>query len=149
MKFDKPLIAMLLSIIGALPVGIFVEIMIFFHLTTINFFKASSMMYMKQGSILLGILSYIGYSAFLGLLMYHSPKMLGNDYFIIKCMFISMFSESLLFIIFGTLAGNMLLVQNTSGNYVHASAAALGGITRGFLINKYLFKRSYSFGGNK
>ncbi|AFM43166.1 hypothetical protein Desaci_4316 [Desulfosporosinus acidiphilus SJ4] len=141
LQYDKPLIAMLLSILGAIPVGIFVEIMKFFHLTTVTFFQASSMMFIKEGSPLLGILSYIGYSAFLGLVMYHSPKILGNDYFVIKCLFISMFAESLLFIIFGTLVGNIHLVQNTSGNYVHACAAAMGGLSRGFLIKRYLFKQ--------
>lgn len=59
-KFDKPLIAMFLSIIGALPAGIFTGIMIYFHFTTISAPKATSMMFIREGSLSLGILSHIG-----------------------------------------------------------------------------------------
>jgi hypothetical protein len=31
-------------------------------------------------------------------------------------------------------------MQNVSGNFVHAPAAALGGLCVGFLMEKYLFK---------
>lgn len=139
MNYDRPLIAILLSIAGAIPVGIFLEIMKFFGLTRINALEATSMMFIPEGSLLLGILSHIGYSAVLGLILYYSPKLLGFDYFPLKAMFLSMVAESLLFIIFGTLIKNPSMIQNTSSNYTLASAAALGGLSRGYLIKRYLF----------
>lgn len=139
LKFDKPLIAILLSILGAVPVGIYMEIMKFLHLTTITALQSTSMMFIPEGSLVLGILSHMGYSAVLGLILYYSPKVLGTDYFPLKSMFISMVTEALLFVIFGTLARNESMLQNAVGNYVHASAAALGGLSRGFLIKRYLF----------
>lgn len=139
LKYDKPLTAMVLSILGALPAGIFSEIIKSFHLTTITFSEATSMMYIKEGSTVLGILSYIGYSAVLGLILYYSPKILGIDYYIIKAIFICMVAESILFILFGNLANNKFMMQDAVGNYMMAIAAALGGLGRGYLIKRYLF----------
>jgi len=139
-KFDKPLLAMLFSILGAIPAGIFTEIMKALHLTTISAPLATSMMFIRQGSAVLGILSHIGYSAVLGLVLYYSPKIIGTDYYLLKAVFISMLAESILFIVFGNLVGNEHMLQDTVGNYVQAGAAAIAGLTRGYLIKRYLFK---------
>lgn len=56
-------------------------------------------------------------------------------------MLISMVSESLLFIIFGTFMQNENMIQTVAGNYTMASAAALGGLCRGYLIKEYLFTK--------
>lgn len=139
MNLNKPLIAILLSILGAIPAGIFIEIMKYFHLTTLNAFEGLSMMFIRQGSWTLGILAYMGYSAVLGLVLYYGSQISGTDYFPIKSMFISMLAEAIFYIIFGTLPRNEFLIQNASGNYVFASTAAIGGLCRGFLMKKYLF----------
>lgn len=141
LKFDKPVVAMLLSIIGVIPAGIFTEIMIYFHFTTISAPKATSMMFIREGSMALGILSHIGYSAFLGLFLYYSPKLVGIDHYLIKAVFISMFAEAILFIVFGTLTRNEYMIQDTTGNYIQASAAAIAGLVRGYLIKRYLFAK--------
>lgn len=133
---------MLLSILGALPAEVFTELMRFLHLTTISAPEAASMMFIRQGSLALGILAHIGYSAVLGLVLYYSPKILGTDYFPVKAMFISMVAESILFIVFGTLIRNEYMLQNTAGNYVQATAAAIAGLCRGYLIKRYLFDKS-------
>ena len=147
LKFDKPLIAMFLSTIGALPVAIFSEPMKFFHFTTISGTEMTSMMFIREGSVSLGILSHIGYSSILGLALYYSPKIFGFDYYLIKAIFISMVAEALLFIVFGTFTRNEYMMQDVVGHYVLASAAAIGGLSRGYLIKKYLFrtrlKRNY------
>ncbi len=143
-KFDKPLIAMILSIIGAIPAGIFSEIMIFFRFTTISAPKATSMMFIREGSLALGVLSHIGYSAILGLFLYYTPKFVGIDHYLIKAVFISMFAEAILFIVFGTFMRNEYMIQNAAGNYSQASAAAIAGLVRGYLIKRYLFEKPNS-----
>jgi hypothetical protein len=40
-----------------------------------------------------------------------------------------------------TLGGNKYLMQNAIGNYVLASAAAISGLFRGFLIKRYLYRK--------
>jgi hypothetical protein len=143
-EYNKPLIAMLLSILGALPAGIFTEVMKSYNLVTFNAAELISMMFIREGSFLLGILAYIGYSAVLGLILYYSPKLLGLDYFVLKAMFLSMVAESLFYIVFGSFMRNEFLLQDAIGNYVLSSAAAIGGIVRGFLIRKYLFQNIYT-----
>jgi hypothetical protein len=55
-----------------------------------------------------------------------SVEVWGDDYFPIKTMLISMTLQSLIFNVFGVLGHNDKLIQSVSGNYVHASAAAIG-----------------------
>lgn len=141
MKYDKPLLAIFYSIVATVPVGIYSEIMKFYHFTTISALEATSMMFIREGSTSLGVLSHIGYSAVLGLILYYSAKILGTDFFPIKAMLISMVGESLLFIIFGTFMQNENMIQSVVGNYTLASAAALGGLCRGYLIKEYLFTK--------
>jgi len=140
-KFNKPLTAVLLSIIGGLPAGIFSSIMKHFHLTNITSLESTSMMYIRQGSMTLGILSAIGFATVLGLIIYYSAAILGTDYFPIKSMILTMLAESILFIVFGTLANNPNMIQDVTGNYIHAASAALSGLFRGFLMKKYLFNQ--------
>ncbi|HYH02074.1 MAG TPA: hypothetical protein VEC37_03160 [Bacillota bacterium] len=58
----------------------------------------------------------------------------------LKAMFLTMTSESMMFNIFGILGKNEQLIQNVSGNFVHAATAGLGGLFAGYLMKKYLFK---------
>lgn len=141
MKYDKPLLAIFYSILGSIPAGIYLEIMKFYHFTDISAFQATSMMFIREGSTYLGILSYLGYSAVLGLILYYSAKVLGTDSFPIKALFISMVAESLLFIIFGNIMNNENMIQTVAGNFTYASAAALGGLCRGYLMKEYLFTK--------
>lgn len=141
MKYNKPLLAILYTFLGGIPVGLYLEIMKFYHFTDISALQATSMMFIREGSTSLGILSFLGYSMVLGLILYYSAKILGTDFFPIKALIISMIAESLLFIIFGNLMGNENMIQTVTGNFTHASAAALGGFCRGYLIKEYLFTK--------
>jgi hypothetical protein len=138
MKFNKPLLAVLLSIIGGIPASIFTQIMIWLHLTSITAPEAASLMFLKQSSMALGILAHIGYSSVLGLVIYYSAIVLGTDYFPLKAMIISMVAESLLFIIF---VSGSPQSQGVSGNFVHAGAAAIAGLSRGYLIKRFIFNK--------
>ena len=42
--------------------------------------------------------------------------------------------QALIFSIYGILGGQSELVQSVSGNYVHASAAATGGLIIGYIL---------------
>lgn len=141
MKYNKPLKAVLLSIIAGIPGGVFSTAMKYLHLTDISALEAISMMYIPQGSMYLGFLATVGFGAIIGLVVYYSAMILGTDYFPVKSMIIIMFAESIVFIVFGTLAKNEYLIQDTLGNYVHATSAALSGLFSGYLYKKYLFTK--------
>lgn len=81
MKYDKPLLAILYSIVGIVPIGIYVEIMKFYHFTNISALQATSMMFIREGSTTLGILSHIGYSAVLGLILFIAQRSLERIFF--------------------------------------------------------------------
>ncbi len=138
MKYDKPLLAMLIGILGGIPVEIYTQLMKYFQLTTVSAAESISMMWMEEGSWLIGGLGVIGFGSWVGLIIYYGTKILGADYLIIKAIILTMTAESLLFNIFGTLGKNPYLIQDQSGNLVHASAAAIGGLSVGFLMKKYL-----------
>lgn len=138
LKLDRPLTAVLLSIIGDLVSVIYTTIMKYFEFATLTSPVVISMMFIREGSMFLGILASIGFSTVVGLTVYYSAKVLGADYFPIKSMIITMTAEAVLVIVFGTLANNPHLAISVTEHYVHASSAALAGLTRGLLIKRYL-----------
>ncbi|MGD9154330.1 MAG: hypothetical protein PVG90_02350 [Bacillota bacterium] len=141
MKTDQPLLAILIGTLSGPVIESYSRIMKHFGLTTISALEAISLMWLTEPSWLLGILGALGEGAWVSLIIYYSAHIWGTDYFPIKAMLIAMTSESLIFNIFGILGGNEHLVQNVSGNYVHASAAAFSGLLVGFLMKKCLFEK--------
>jgi hypothetical protein len=136
---DKSLFAILIGMVAGPTSEIFTQIMKHFGLTNLSSQEAVSLMWLREPSWLLGILGALGLGAWVSLIMYYSVKIWGTDYFPIKAILIGMTSESLIFNIFGVLGRNELLVQDVSGNCVHATAAALAGLAVGFLMKKFLF----------
>lgn len=139
MKYDEPLRAMLFGIIPAPFFEGFTQIMKQMGLTTISTFEALSLMWMREPSWILGILAVTGIGAWLGLIVYHSTKILGTDYLTYKALLIVISCQFLIFSIFGNLGGNQQLIQNVNGQLVHASAAAIWGLLTGFLLRRYIF----------
>jgi hypothetical protein len=84
-------------------------------------------MWIREPSLILGILAVIGIGAWLGLIVYHSAKILGIDYLPYKALLILISCQFLIFSIFGNLGGNQQSNQNVSGQFVHAAAAAIWG----------------------
>jgi hypothetical protein len=117
----------------------FTQLMKYLGLTNLSALEAISLMWVKEPSWVLGILGALGVGAWVSLIMYYSTRVWGTDHFPIKAMLIGMTSESLVFNIFGILAKNERLIQNVSGNYVHATAAALAGLAAGFFLKRFIF----------
>ncbi|MDO0826092.1 hypothetical protein [Desulfosporosinus nitroreducens] len=141
MKLDKPLLAIAVGYIALIPAEIFTQIMKYYKFTSVSAFEAMSMLWTPEGSFLLGILAALGIASWGILIIYYSAKIWGTDYFPLKSMFLVMTIESLIFSIFGVLNKNPDLVQNISGNYVHAFGAAIGGLCVGLLLKRYVFPK--------
>ncbi|NLO97958.1 MAG: hypothetical protein GX091_07810 [Peptococcaceae bacterium] len=139
MKHDRIVLAMLLCIISFIPIEIITQIAKRLHLTNISGLEAMSMIWLPEGSIILGILAGFGIGCWHGLVVYYSTKLWGTDYFPFKSMLLAMTGQSLTFSIFGVLGRNNYLIQDVCGNYVHAFAAACSGVLLGYLFKKYLF----------
>lgn len=141
MKTSKPFKAVLLGIAAGPVSEIFTQIMKYLGFTTLSAFEAVSLMWVKEPSWLLGNLGALGMGTWISLFIYYSAKIWGIDYFPLKAMLIGMTSESLIFNIFGILGKNERLIQDTKGNFVHATAAALAGLVVGYLMKKFLFEK--------
>ena len=139
MKLNKPLFAIAISYLGFIPLEIYTQIMKYYGLTNVSGLESMSMMWIPEGSLVLGVLAGLGIGAWYSLITYYSVKIWGTDYFPIKAALLAMTSEALMFSIYGVLARNPNLTQDVSGNYVHASAEAIGGICVGLLLKRFLF----------
>lgn len=143
MRTDKPTKAILIGMVAGPVFEPFTLIMKHFGLTDLTATEAISLMWLKEPSWILGILGAIGIAAWVSLIMYCSIRLWGIDYFPLKTLLIAMTSESLVFNIFGILGKNERLIQGVSGNFVHATAAALAGLIVGFFMKWFLFGKDH------
>ena len=140
MKYDKPLVAVLLAMSVGIPVEIYTQIFKYFGLNQLSSFELTSIMMYSKGSWWVGLLTLFGTAGIIGLLMYEMARKLGTDYFAIKCAFVGTVTYGLIATIYGTLGKNPRFAELTvSGHYVQASAGLLGGLVAGLLIKKFLF----------
>jgi hypothetical protein len=139
MKYNKPLLAMILPSISLFPGEIFTQIMKYFNLTTLSTADVISMMWMPEGNWYIGIAGALGILFWAGLIIYYSTKIWGTAYLPVKAALIVMTIESFVFIIFGVLGKNLNVIQKASGNFVHLIAAAIIGLLLGLLLKRYVF----------
>lgn len=141
MKYDKPLIAMLIGVIVVIPLEFLTQIFKHLNITTISIFEFTSMMFIWEGNWLIGALSTPVVGALATFTLYHLTKIIGTDFLLFKGAIIGMFTWAIIDVIFGTLGKNNNIDQPILGHFAHASGAALAGVIAGFLMNKYLFNR--------
>ena len=128
------------GIVITIPQEIYTQIMKYFHLTNISACEASSMLYMKEPSWALGVLALPCVDTLGAIIFFYLLQIIGRDDLILKSVFYSMVVNSLLFQIFGTMVGNPNVIQDTAGNYVFASSAALAGLFGGIILKKFILK---------
>lgn len=138
MNYNKPLIAILIGAFVLIPLEIYTQVMKYLGLTTISSFELTSMMFMREGNWIIGGLAGPAVGALAVFVLYQLTKIIGSDYLPIKGAVIGMFTYAAIVVIFATLGRNPNMAQNVSGNLVHTSAAALGGLLAGILMRKYL-----------
>lgn len=138
MNYNKPLIALLIGAFVLIPLEIYTQAMKYLGLTTISSFELTSMMFMREGNWIIGGLAGPAVGALAVFVLYQLTKIIGSDYLPIKGTVIGMFTYAAIVVIFATLGRNPNMAQNVSGNLVHTSAAALGGLLAGILVRRYL-----------
>lgn len=139
MKYDKPLIAVLIGMLAIVPLEVYTQICKNLGLLKLSAFELTSMMMIKEGSLWLGLLTALGTGGLASLLLYRSARFLGNDYLYLKGAGIAMITYALIVILFGTLGGNSNLYMPVIAHYVSAIGAGLTGMLAGFLMQRYLF----------
>ena len=142
MKYDKPLLAFLIGTIIVIPIEITSLYAKHIGWTTVTNGEACSMMFIPQGSWRLGLLALPSVGGLAILILYYLTKIIGTDYLPLKGILIGMTTKSFVFVIFGTLAKNYHLIQNTTGNFFHSFNSGFAGFLAGILMKKYLFNES-------
>lgn len=142
MSYDKPLLAMFIGVIVIIPLEIMGLLFKHFGWITITHGEACSMMFMPEGSWTLGLLALPSVGSLAILILYYLTKLVGTDYLPIKGALIGMYTYSFVFTVFGTLANNQHMLQNTLGNYIFALSSGFAGFLAGILMKKYQFKNS-------
>lgn len=139
MKIDKPLGAYLIGMVIVIPLEI---ISLFFkHIgwVTATNGESCSMMFIPEGSWVLGLLALPSVGGLAILSLYLLTRIIGTDHLPLKGLIVGMVAKALVFTIFGTLANNHHLIQTPLGNYVIALNSGFGGFLGGVLMKKYLF----------
>lgn len=142
MKHDKPLGAIVIGIIVSIPLEIIGLLFKYLGLTTITNGEACSMMFIPEGSWILGLYALPSVAAVTFVILYYLTKIIGTDYLPIKGMISGMTAYAFIFTIFGTLVKNDLMIQSPLGNMIFSLDSGLAGFLGGFLMKKYLFKNS-------
>ncbi|HEX3048185.1 MAG TPA: hypothetical protein VHY08_25760 [Bacillota bacterium] len=138
MKTDQPIMAILLGLIPGPFVEGYTMLLKYFGLTNLTGAESLSLIWSSPPHLSWGIPTAFVQFTWINLVIYYSVRFWEADFFPVKALLLAMTGETLTFSIFGVLAGNQQIVQNVSGNYVHASA--MGGAITGFLYQKFLYK---------
>lgn len=139
---DKPLMAFLIGVIICIPIELTSILFKRLGVTTVTNGEACSMMFIPQGSWTLGLLALPSVAGLAILVFYLLTPILGTTHLPIKGIIVGMTTKAFVFAIWGTLAKNHYLIQNTSGNYFHSFNAGFAGFLAGILMQKYLFNET-------
>jgi len=144
MKYDKPIVAILLGAISSIPYEIFTRILVFLEIGKYSMYQLVSLMVtLDRPNSILGAVSSFIVSGSIATIFYYSLKKLDWDYLIIKSVVASLISWLILESIFMWLIEGRELIPHRPINdyYSEMFGATLYGITQGLLFEKYLLKR--------
>ncbi|NLY91041.1 MAG: hypothetical protein GX081_05480 [Firmicutes bacterium] len=140
MIVKKPFLLILYNLPGLPLAEGYTRLMKHLGFTNLTVLEALSLMWMEEPNWVLGILAFLGVSTWETLLVYYSTKFWGTDYLPLKGMLIVMTCQAIIFSLYGILGGQSQLAQSVTGNYVHASGAAFGGLLVGYILKKFIVK---------
>lgn len=139
MKYDKPLLAILIGIIATILFEGYMQIFKLLNLSPTSLFEANSTLFVDKPNWWIGALTGPMTGGLAGLIIYFSTKILGKDYLPIKGAFLVMFIWAVLQSTL-KLTRSSNLVNSVSGNYVMAIGSGIFGALMGYFIGKYLFR---------
>ncbi len=143
MKYDKPLVVMLIGAVSTIPFEIITRVLVYFGIAKYSVFELNSLMVtLSRPNAILGTFSTMIVSSGIALFFYYSLKILGWDYLVIKSITISFFSWLILEVFFMWLieGRNLVPYRPINDYYSELLGAVVFGITLGLLFRKYLLK---------
>lgn len=142
MKYDKPLLAVLIGMAVMFPLELYSQIFKYLDLTKVSTFEFTSLISENKPSWWVGLLAGPGIGGLAVLFIYYSPKWFGKDYLPLKAAFSGLVTYGLIDVIMVHMATKTQFKLSSLEHYVHASSGALGGLMAGFLLNRFVFKNN-------
>lgn len=147
MSYDKPLVALLIGVLSAIPYEIFTRLLVFFGIGKYSVYQLSSLIVtINRPTAFMGGVTASTVAGSIAVVFYYALKKLGWDYLIMKGLFAGLFSWVIMEAIYVWLIEGPKLIQPRpiSDYYLEMFGSALFGILLGLLFKKYLLKKSIS-----
>ena len=147
-KFDKPVIVILIACFATIPYEIFTRILLFFGYGKYSLYQLNSFVVTiteNRPDVVMGFIVSSAVGGVYGLLFYYSLEKLGTDYLILKAIFSSIFVWVILELVFtSTIEGKTISLRPISDYYGKMLGSIIYGITLGVLFRILLFKKLIS-----
>jgi len=143
LKYNKPLIAVVLGFLSTIPYETFTQISIYYGIGKYSLYHLTSLMVtLNRPRIILGLLMSFLVASTISVFFYYSTKILGTDYLISKSILISLIAWGIIETLFVAIIEGPQLINPRPINdyYLHMIGNIIFGLTMGILFKKYLFK---------
>lgn len=143
MNYNKTSLVLLIGILSTIPYEIFTRIMVAIGIAKYGVYELASLMItLNRPNLILGAVTSMILSGVIALVFYHSLKVFGWDYLLIKSIFFNLLSWLFLEIFFMWLVEgrNLISARPLNDYFTELLGSIVLGITIGLLFKKYLRK---------
>ncbi|MFA4884408.1 MAG: hypothetical protein WC601_01300 [Desulfotomaculaceae bacterium] len=144
MKYDKPLIAVLIGALSTIPGEMATRALVFLGIGKYSIYQLDSLLItFNRPTTIIGLVVNFIVGGLIAVLLYYALNKLGEDYLVLKSVAAGLLFWFVFELIFtATVEGKFIEIRPVSDYYIHLLATIVYGITMGLLFNKYLSKRS-------
>lgn len=144
-KFDKPIIVILIACLATIPYEIFTRVLLAFGFGKFSLYQLDSFVITiteNRPEVVIGFIVSCAVGGVYGLLFYYSLEKLGKDYLILKAIFFSILMWVILELVFtSTIEGKTISIRPINDYYMKMMGSIIYGATTGLLFKIYLFKK--------
>ncbi|MDQ7094260.1 hypothetical protein REC12_11730 [Desulfosporosinus sp. PR] len=143
MKFDKPILVVLIGALATIPYELFTALMVYLGIGKYDVYELCSLIItLDRPNLVLGAVGTIIVASCLALIFYYSLEKVGWDYLKMKSIISSLISWLILEVFFMWLIEGRKLIPYRPINdyYVELMGTIIFGIVQGLLFGKYLIK---------
>lgn len=148
MKYDKPLVAVLIGALSTIPYEIFTRLLVSLGVGKYSVYQLSSLIVtMNRPTAIMGVVTTSLVGGSIALIFYYALKKLGWDYLVLKGLLTGLLSWVVMEAIYVWLIEGPNLIQSRPVNdyYLEMFGSAVFGIILGLLFRKYFLKESIRF----
>ena len=141
MDYDKPLLVMLLGVISTIPYEIFTRMLLSLGIGKYSVYQLSSLIVtLDRPTAIMGALITSIVAGVIAMVFYHSTKIIGSDYIVVKGLVTGLLSWVITeFVFTWQIEGPKVIQHRPVGDYyLEASGATIFGIILGLLFRWFI-----------